>query len=632
MSEDNKNITAQKRPMGPRPGGGPMAMMPGDKARDFKGSMKKLIGYLGRYKWTILFVLCLAVVSTVFMIVGPKILGKATDELFSGIMNKIAGTGGIDFAKIGTIMLTLVGLYVISASFSYFQGFVMTSVTAKVTYRMRNDICDKMNKLPLKYYDKTTFGDVLSRITNDVDTISQTLNQSLSQIITSLTQLIGIIVMMLTISWQLTLVALLMIPVSMVAVILIVRKSQGHFKSQQKFLGIVNGHVEEMFASHVIVKAFSGEDDSIKTFNNYNESLYKAAWKSNFLSGMIMPITMFIGNLSFVAVCILGGYFTAIGNMTVGGIQAFIQYVRSFTQPITQIANISNILQQTAAASERVFEFLGEEEEVKEDENALSVNYNDNVPDSQTSVHVKDNVTFDSVSFGYDADKPVIQNFSADVKLGQKIAIVGPTGAGKTTLVKLLMRFYDVNGGSIKIGGYDIKHFKRDELRKIFGMVLQDTWLYNGTIADNIRYGKLNATDEEVKQAARAAQVDHFVRTLPEGYNMILNEEANNISQGQKQLLTIARAILADPKILILDEATSSVDTRTEVLIQKAMDNLMKGRTSFVIAHRLSTIRNADLILVINNGDIVEQGTHEELISKGGFYSNLYKSQFEIAG
>lgn len=633
MSEENRKVAMQRRPNGPGPGGGgPMAMMPGDKARDFKGSMKKLIGYLGRYKWTILFVLCLSVVSTVFMIVGPKILGKATDELFSGIMNKIAGTGGIDFAKIGTIMLTLVGLYVISASFSYLQGFVMTSVTAKVTYRMRNDICDKMNKLPLKYYDKTTFGDVLSRITNDVDTISQTLNQSLSQIITSLTQLIGIIVMMLTISWQLTLVALLMIPVSMIAVILIVRKSQGHFKSQQKFLGIVNGHVEEMFASHVIVKAFSGEDDSIKTFNNYNESLYKAAWKSNFLSGMIMPITMFIGNLSFVAVCILGGYFTAVGNMTVGGIQAFIQYVRSFTQPITQIANISNILQQTAAAAERVFEFLGEEEEVNEDENALSVNYNDDEPDSQTSVHVKDNVTFESVSFGYDADKPVIHNFSADVKLGQKIAIVGPTGAGKTTLVKLLMRFYDVNGGSIKIGGYDIKHFKRDELRKIFGMVLQDTWLYNGTIADNIRYGKLNATDEEVRQAAKAAQVDHFVRTLPEGYNMILNEEANNISQGQKQLLTIARAILADPKILILDEATSSVDTRTEVLIQKAMDNLMKGRTSFVIAHRLSTIRNADLILVINNGDIVEQGTHEELISKGGFYSNLYKSQFEIAG
>ncbi|NMC57245.1 MAG: ABC transporter ATP-binding protein [Eubacteriaceae bacterium] len=632
MSEENKKVTMQKRPNGPRPGGGPMALMPGDKARDFKGSMKKLIGYLGRYKWTILFVLCLAVVSTVFMIVGPKILGKATDELFNGIMNKIAGTGGIDFAKIGTIMLSLVGLYVISAAFSYLQGFVMTSVTAKVTYRMRNDICDKMNRLPLKYYDKTTFGDVLSRITNDVDTISQTLNQSLSQIITSLTQLIGIIVMMLTISWKLTLVALLMIPVSMIAVILIVRKSQGHFKNQQKFLGVVNGHVEEMFASHVIVKAFSGEEDSINTFNKYNDSLYKAAWKSNFLSGMIMPITLFIGNLSFVAVCILGGYFTAIGNMTVGGIQAFIQYVRSFTQPITQIANISNILQQTAAAAERVFEFLGEEEEVKEDENALSVNYNDDEPDTQTSVHVKDNVTFESVSFGYDADKPVIHNFSADVKLGQKIAIVGPTGAGKTTLVKLLMRFYDVSSGSIKIGGYDITHFKRDELRKIFGMVLQDTWLYNGTIADNIRYGKLNATDEEVRKAAKAAQVDHFVRTLPEGYNMILNEEANNISQGQKQLLTIARAILADPKILILDEATSSVDTRTEVLIQKAMDNLMKGRTSFVIAHRLSTIRNADLILVINNGDIVEQGTHEELLAKGGFYSSLYKSQFEIAG
>jgi len=628
------NHNEQRRPAnnGPRGGGGPAALMPGEKAKNFKASMIKLINYLGKYKWTIFFVMLLAVVSTVFAIIGPKILGKATDELFSGIMNKISGAGGIDFTKIGQIILTLAGLYVISAVLSYLQGFVMVSVTAKVTYKMRNDIFDKMHKLPLKYYDKITFGDVLSRITNDVDTITQTLNQSLSQIITSVTQVLGIIIMMLTISVKLTFVALLAIPLSVAAVMLIVKKSQGHFKNQQKYLGIVNGHVEEMFSSHVIVKAFSAEEDSVKTFDEYNNSLYNSAWKSNFLSGLIMPVTFFIGNLSFVSVCILGGYFTAAGSMTVGGIQAFIQYVRSFSQPVTQIANISNILQQTAAAAERVFEFLDEKEEAKEEQNALSVIKNENEAENALSVYIKDAVSFENVSFGYEPDKIVIKDFNANIKLGQKIAIVGPTGAGKTTIVKLLMRFYDVTSGSIKIGGYDIRDFKRNELRKIFGMVLQDTWLFNGTIADNIRYGKPGASDDEVKRAAKAAQADHFVRTLPDGYNMILNEEANNISQGQKQLLTIARAILADPKILILDEATSSVDTRTEVLIQKAMDNLMQDRTSFIIAHRLSTIQNADLILVINEGDIIEQGTHAQLLAKGGFYANLYRSQFETAG
>ena len=622
MSEQN-NKEAKRPPMGP--GSGRHGAMLVEKPKDFKKSMKKLIAYLGRHKWTILTVIILAVASTVFTIVGPKILGRATDELFNGIMSKIAGTGGVDFAKIGTILLWLVGLYVIGAALQYLQGFIMASVTAKVTYKMRNDISEKMNRLPFKYYDKTTQGEVLSRITNDVDTISQTLNQSLSQIITSVTMLLGITIMMLTISWQLTIVTMFILPISAVSVMMIVKRSQKHFKNQQKYLGIVNGHVEEMFGSHVVVKAFSGEEDSIQTFDKHNDSLYKSAWKSNFLSGMIMPITMFIGNLAYVAICILGGYFTAGGSMTVGGIQAFIQYVRSFTQPISQIANISNILQQTAAASERVFEFLDEEEEMNDDDATVRIA-------DGFELSVDDHVSFEHVSFGYDPENIVIHDFSSDVKLGQKIAIVGPTGAGKTTLVKLLMRFYDVTSGAIKIGGKDIRDFKRDELRSLFGMVLQDTWLYNGTIADNIRYGKLTATDEEVHRAAKAAQVDHFVRTLPEGYNMVLNEEANNISQGQKQLLTIARAILADPKILILDEATSSVDTRTEVLIQKAMDNLMRGRTSFVIAHRLSTIRDADLILVINEGDIVEQGTHNELLAKGGFYANLYQSQFENAG
>ena len=622
----------QRQHFGPG-GGGPMGrgMMPGDKAKDFKGTILKLAGYLGKYKWTILIVWTLAIASTVFSILGPKILGGATDELFTGLMAKISGTGDINFDKIASIMLSLVALYCFSALLSYLQGFVMSSVTAKVTRRLRSDINGKIHKLPLKFFDTTTHGEVLSRITNDVDTINQTLNQSMTQIITSLTSLIGIIVMMLSISWQLTLFALVMLPLSLFAVVFVVKKSQKHFVNQQKFLGKVNGHVEEMFGSHVVVKAFNGEEDSEKTFGGYNEGLYHSAWKANFLSGLMMPITGFIGNLSYVAVCMLGGYYAANGTLTVGGIQSFIQYMRSFTQPISQIANISNVLQQTAAAAERVFEFLGQNEEVKEPENALSVNRS-NEADTKTSVRLSGGVRFENVSFGYDSEKTIIHGFSADIKPGQKVAIVGPTGAGKTTMVKLLMRFYDVNGGRITLDNHDIRDFKRNELRSLFGMVLQDTWLFNGTIADNIRYGKLDASDTEVRRAAKAAQVDHFVRALPDGYNMVLNEEADNISQGQKQLLTIARAILADPEILILDEATSSVDTRTEVLIQKAMDNLMKNRTSFVIAHRLSTIRNADLILVMRDGDIVEQGSHEELIAKKGFYAELYNSQFENAG
>jgi ATP-binding cassette subfamily B protein len=527
--------------------------------------------------------------------------------------------------------MNLMVLYIISALLSYLQGFAMSKVTANVTKKLRSDINGKIHKLPLRFFDTTTHGEVLSRITNDVDTINQSFNQSITQIITSLTSLIGITVMMLSISWQLTLFALVMLPVTMFAVIFVVKKSQKHFTDQQNFLGKVNGHVEEMFGSHTVVKAFNGETKSEKTFGEYNDALYHSAWKANFLSGLLMPITNFVGNLSYVAVCMLGGYYAAQGTLTVGGIQSFIQYMRSFTQPISQIANISNVLQQTAAAAERVFDFLGEEEEMKEAENALSVRRTDG-PDNDTHVRLTGGVRFENVSFGYDPEKIVIHNFSADIKPGQKVAIVGPTGAGKTTMVKLLMRFYDVSGGKITLDGHDIRDFKRNELRSMFGMVLQDTWLFNGTIADNIRYGRLDATDAEVRRAAKAAQADHFVRALPGGYNMILNEEADNISQGQKQLLTIARAILADPEILILDEATSSVDTRTEVLIQKAMDTLMKNHTSFVIAHRLSTIRNADLILVMRDGGIVEQGTHEQLLHKEGFYAELYNSQFEKAG
>ena len=621
MSE-NKMKNSGTPPRGPV-GGGPMGGGPrgigidAPKAKDFKGTMSKLIGYLGAHKVTILVVWVFAVISTVFTIVGPKILAGATDELITGYMSQIAGTGSINFGKIGSIIVWLIGLYLISAAFSYLQGFVMSGVTAKVTFKMRNDINEKIHKLPLGYYDKTTHGDVLSRITNDVDTISNTLNQSMTQIITSITSLIGIIVMMLTISWQMTLVSLCILPLSMIITLQVVKKSQKHFVSQQSLLGKVNGHVEEMLGSHVVVKAFNGEEDSSEEFAKYNDALYNSAWKANFLSGLMMPIMNFVGNLGYVAICVLGGFFAANGTMTIGGIQAFIQYARQFTQPIGQIANISNVLQQTAAAAERVFEFLAEEEEPVEEANAIG--------------KIEGHVGFDHVSFGYEPGQKIINYFSVNVKPGQKVAIVGPTGAGKSTIIKLLMRFYDVNSGAILVDGQDIKKFKRNELRSLFGMVLQETWLFNGSIADNIRYGRLESSHEEVIKAAKAAQVDHFVRRLPDGYNMVLNEEADNISQGQKQLLTIARAILADPKILILDEATSSVDTRTEVLIQKAMDNLMEGRTSFIIAHRLSTIRNADLILVMKDGDIIEQGSHDELMGKDGFYADLYTSQFEIA-
>ncbi|PEK99891.1 ABC transporter ATP-binding protein [Bacillus sp. AFS017336] len=621
MSNSNKN-TFQNQSGGRGPGQmfGRNIPMAGQKAKDFKGSMAKLMSYIGVYKSKIFFIFILAILSTFFTILGPKILGKATDQIFTGVMKQISGTGHVDFGKISVIGLWLIGLYVLSSIFAYLQGYVMSGVTAKVTFKLRSDINDKVHKLPLSYFDKTNHGEVLSRITNDVDTINQTLNQSLTQIITSITSIIGISIMMISISWKLTIVALCILPLSMVFVMMIVKKSQKHFINQQRFLGKVNGHVEEMLGNHVLVKAFSGEEESTKTFGQYNDELYKSAWRANFLSGLMIPITAFIGNIGYVAICILGGYFTANGSMTVGGIQAFIQYVRSFTQPISQIANISNILQQTAAAAERVFEFLQEVEEVPEETNAISIKENE----------VNSQVRFNHVAFGYTPDKTIIHDFNLIVEPGQKIAIVGPTGAGKSTIVNLLMRFYDVNSGEISIGGHDIKKYKRDELRSLFGMVLQDTWLFNGTISENIRFGKLEASDEDVKNASISAQADHFIRALPDGYNMKLNEEANNISQGQKQLLTIARAILADPEILILDEATSSVDTRTEALIQKAMDNLMKGRTSFVIAHRLSTIRNADLILCMKDGDIVEQGTHDELMEKEGFYANLYNSQFEI--
>ncbi len=617
------------RKHGPFGGHGPMRG-PVEKAKDFKGSMKKLLHYLGKYKFRIFLVMATAMLSTVFTIVGPKILGSATTEVFDGIMGKIAGTGaGIDFGRIAQILLFLLSLYVLSLGFSYLQGWIMTGVSMRVTYNLRNDIMKKINRMPLNYFDTTSHGEVLSRVTNDIDTLSQTLNQSITQIITSVTMVIGIIVMMFSISWQLTLVALCVIPVSLVFILIIIKHSQKYFSAQQEYLGHVNGHIEEMYGGHMVMKAFNGEEASMQEFDRYNETLYSSAWKSQFLSGLMQPVMNFVANIGYVVVCIIGGWLAAGGSLSVGGIQAFIQYVRQFTQPITQIANISNILQQTAAAAERVFEFLAEEEETPETP-VVHIN-DDDTPDTDTLIHIQGSVQFAHVKFGYNPNKTIINDFSANIQPGQKVAIVGPTGAGKTTMVKLLMRFYDVNEGAILIDGYDIRNFSRDELRSIFGMVLQDTWLYNGTIRENIRYGRLDADDDEVKAAAKAAQVHHFVRTLPGAYDMVLNEEASNVSQGQKQLLTIARAILSNPKILILDEATSSVDTRTEVLIQKAMDNLMKGRTSFVIAHRLSTIRDADLILCMKDGDIVEQGTHDELMKKNGFYANLYNSQFEKA-
>jgi ATP-binding cassette subfamily B protein len=581
--------------------------------------MRRLISYLGGQRTVIVFIWLLTVVSTVLTIIGPKIMGGATDELFAGLMRRVSGSGGVDFARIGTILLQLVGLYVVSIIFSYVQGFVMTGVSMKLTYRLRSDISEKIHRLPLRYFDANSHGDVLSRITNDVDTLSQTLNQSLAQLIMSFTTVIGTVIMMLTISPLLTLVSLLIVPLSTVFIMLIVRRSQKLFVAQQESLGKLNGHIEEMFGNHVIVKAFNGEDASMKAFGEHNEKLYESNWKANFLSGLMFPVIGFVGNLGYVAICIIGGALAADGKMTIGGIQAFIQYVRQFSQPISQVANTMNVLQQTAASAERVFEFLSEEEEPADSPGAI------------TKEKAKGQVEFNHVSFGYTPETTVIRDFTAKVRPGQKIAIVGPTGAGKTTIVKLLMRFYDVNGGDISVDGMDIRMYTRDGLRSFFGMVLQDTWLFNGTIAENIRYGRLTATDEEMIEAAKAAQAHYFIRTLPDGYQMQINEEADNISAGQKQLLTIARSILADPEILILDEATSNVDTRTEVLIKDAMENLMKDRTSFIIAHRLSTIRSADLILVMRDGDIAEQGTHDELLARGGFYAELYNSQFDQA-
>ncbi len=598
------------------PGRGPGKTV--EKAKDFKGTTKKLLNnYLSKYRLALVIVIIFAIGSTIFSIVGPKILGNATTEIFNGLVSKLSGGSGIDFGKIAGILLTLLALYGLSALFSLIQGFTMTGVAQKLTYKMRNDLAKKINKLPMHYFDKKTKGEVLSIITNDIDTLSQNLNQSITQIITSICTLIGVLIMMFSISWEMTLVSLLILPVTVFIVKNVVGKSQKYFKKQQDYLGHVNGQVEEIYGGHTIVKAFNGENEAIKEFSKANKELYQSAWKSQFLSGLIFPIMNFIGNIGYVAVAILGGYLAIQGKITVGNIQSFIQYNKQFTQPINQIAQVSSMLQAMVAAAERVFEFLEEPEEVEDVENPKSTE------------GLKGNITFDHVKFGYDEDRIIINDFSAKVEDGQKIAIVGPTGAGKTTMVKLLMRFYDVNSGAILLDGINIKDFKREDLRKMFGMVLQDTWLFGGTIKDNIRYSKPDATDAEVIEAAKAAHVHHFIKTLPSSYDMVLNEESSNVSAGQKQLLTIARVILADPKILILDEATSSIDTRTELQIQAAMDNLMKGRTSFIIAHRLSTIKNADLILVMNHGDIVEQGTHEELLAKGKFYADLYNSQFE---
>lgn len=663
MSASNQRRTGR----GPA-GHGPMRGS-GEKAKDFKGTFKKLMSYLRSFWFSLLIVFIFAVASTVFSIVGPKILGNATNKLAEGIIQQTVydkiheqlpqgiqfppGTKGadvmammpqealeeltdsqrqalsdmdmnvrpgIDFAAIGSILLLLLCLYGISALFSYIQGFVITGVSQKISYRFRKEISEKINRMPLRYFDSRTHGDVLSRVTNDVDTVSQTLNQSMSQIITAVTTIIGVLAMMISISGVMTIIPILILPVSMVFVLLITRKSQKYFRGQQNALGRLNGHIEEMYAGHLVMKAFNGEERSVQQFDKVNAELYGHAWKSQFLSGLMMPILTFVSNVGYVAVCVLGGHLAIRGTIQIGDIQAFIQYVRNFTQPITQTANMANILQSTMAAAERVFEFLEEEEEIPETDRPVCLE----------EVHGK--VEFDHVQFGYNEDRVIIKDFTATIKPEQRIAIVGPTGAGKTTLVNLLMRFYDVNQGAIRIDGVDIRDMKRNDLRSMFGMVLQDTWLFNGTIRENIAYGRADATDAEIMVAARAAHVDHFVRTLPDGYDTVLNEEASNISQGQKQLLTIARALLAEPSILILDEATSSVDTRTEVLIQKALENLMRGRTSFIIAHRLSTIRDADLILVMRDGNIVEQGTHEELLAKNGFYAELYQSQFEQAG
>lgn len=616
MSKDTKHTAG--RPKGPVGGfGGPGGIAPGEKPKDFKKAMSGLGNYLGKYKFRIFLVILFAIGGTIFNIVGPKILGNATTEIFEGLMRKVKGTGGIDFDAIFKILMTILTLYGVAMLFSLIQGFIMTGISQKVTYELRKEISTKINRMPMRYFDTKTHGEVLSRVTNDVDVLSNSLNQSITQTITSVTMVIGIIVMMLSINGWMTLVAILTLPLSMLIISKIIKKSQKYFVQQQEYLGHVNGQVEEIYGGHNVVKVFNGEEEALKEFNKANDKLFESAWKSQFLSGMMMPIMQFIGNVGYVGVAILGGYLTIKNRVSVGDIQAFIQYVRSFNQPISQMAQISNQIQSTAAAAERVFEFLNEEEEDQTVENAVS------------TTNLEGNVEFKNVHFGYNPDKIIVNDFSAKVTEGQKVAIVGPTGAGKTTMIKLLMRFYDVSGGAILVDGHDVRAFNRSELRELFGMVLQDTWLFNGTIMENIRYGKPGATDEEVIAAAKAAHVHHFIQTLPDGYNMVLNEEASNVSQGQKQLLTIARAILADPKILILDEATSSVDTRTEIRIQKAMNNLMKGRTSFVIAHRLSTIKDADLILVMNNGDIVEQGNHEELLAQGGFYEKLYNSQFE---
>lgn len=608
-----------KRPMrGPMGGRGPGAgIMPGEKAKDFKGTFKKILAYMGSYKIALVAVLVFAIGGTTFNIIGPKVLSKATTELFNGLVAKVSGVGGIDFDTIGRILLILLGLYLISACLSFIQGWIMTGISQKLSFRLRKEISEKINRMPLKYFESRTVGEVLSRITNDIDTLGQSLNQSITQLITSVTTIIGVLIMMLTISPLMTLIALVILPVSGALIAFVIKKSQKFFMTQQEYLGKINGQVEEVYSGQNIVKAFNREKAAIEEFDATNAVLYQSAWKSQFLSGMMQPIMMFVGNLGYVAVAVSGSLLAIKGAIEVGDIQAFIQYVRNFTQPITQLAQVSNMLQSTAAAAERVFEFLNEEEE-------------DLIAEKPVKLEsVEGKVSFEHVHFGYNPDKIIINDFNCEVEPGQTVAIVGPTGAGKTTMIKLLMRFYDVNTGSIKLDGHDLRDFNRSELREFFGMVLQDTWLFKGTIMENIRYGRLDATDEEVIEAAKAAHAHHFIQTLPGGYNMELNEDASNVSQGQKQLLTIARAILADNKVLILDEATSSVDTRTEARIQKAMNNLMKGRTSFVIAHRLSTIKDADVILVMKDGDIIEQGNHETLLAQNGFYANLYNSQFE---
>lgn len=601
----------------PRRGmGGPHGMGAGERAKDFSGTMRRLLREMGRWRLSLIAVAVLGVGSAAFSIIGPRKMGEVTTQIFTGLVSRLGGGPGIDYGRIGVLLLWLLGLYVVSAALSFAQHFIMTGVSQKLSYSLRGRLAAKVHRLPMSYFDRVTYGDVLSRVTNDVDTLGQSLNQSLSQVVSSLATAVGVAVMMLSISWQMTLAALLILPLSGILMGLVVRKSQKYFVGQQRYMGELNGQVEEMYAGHVVVKAFGAQESAERAFAGVNEKLYRSAWKSQFLSGLMQPITTFVGNLGYVAAVVLGSGYAAAGVISVGDIQSFIQYVRSFNQPVSQIAQIFNILQSAMAAAERVFEFLDEAEEEPAPAHPAP------------TAGIRGEVTFDHVRFGYTPEKVIIHDFSAHILPGQKIAIVGPTGAGKSTMVKLLMRFYDVSGGRILIDGHDIREFDRDDLRRLFGMVLQDTWLFEGTIADNIRYGRLDATDEEVEAAARAAHADHFIRTQPGGYRMVVNEESSNVSQGQKQLLTIARAILADPKIMILDEATSSVDTRTEVRIQKGMDESMKGRTSFIIAHRLSTIRNADLILVMRDGDIVEQGTHEELMEKGGFYREIYQAQF----